>query len=573
MSNHMIKVSDAIVKLLINQNITDVFGYPGGMVIHLMDSFKKYKESINFRLSYHEQGAAFEACSYAQTTGNFGVAFATSGPGATNLLTGIAQAYFDSIPVIFISGQVNTTESANGYNIRQRGFQETNIVDVAKPICKKVFYVDSAEKCIDILKNAIQIATSGRKGPVLIDLPMNIQRELIAEPSYIIENKSGNQCFENDFAKIIEDELKKSKRPVILLGNGLKNSPYFSIDKIREFSKAKIPFVLSLPAIDLLPTQQGNNFGLIGAYGMRLANIIVNKADLVISLGARLDVRQVGGKRENFAPNAKIIRVDIDKNELNYHIRNNDINICCDAMNIISNMYIHDYQFDEWISICNQVKDIIIIQNIDCLPTNDIVNILSEHIQENSILTTDVGQNQIWVAQAFNFKKQRILTSSSLGSMGYSLPAAIGAYYGCQGKNNIISFNGDGGIQMNIQELGIIAREHLPIKVVIFNNEALGMIRAFQEIYFEGYFMTTKQSGYTNPDFSSIAKAYNMKYYYLEKLDSNTDFSIFNDNSCSIIEIGVKYPTYVYPKLKFGEDNDNQLPYLDEMILDKIRKL
>lgn len=569
----MIKVADAIVKLLISQKITDVFGYPGGMVIYLMDAFKKHKEHIDFRLSYHEQGAAFEACSYAQTSGKFGVAFATSGPGATNLLTGIAQAYFDSIPVIFITGQVNTNESARGFDIRQRGFQETDITEMAKPICKAVYYVDSAKKSIDIFKEAIEIATSGRKGPVLIDLPMNIQKELIPEPDYFIESEEEKTVQLSESLKIINQALKNSRRPVVILGNGIKNSHHFSIDFVRKFARFKIPFVLSLPAVDLLPSEQNNNFGMIGAYGKRLANIIVNKADLVISLGARLDVRQVGGKRAAFAPNAKVLRVDIDQNELNYHIREDDINVNCDAMDVITDLNISDSDFDKWLDTCYKIKRLLEAQNVDRLPTNDIVKTISEHIASDSIITTDVGQNQIWVAQAFNFKNQQFLTSSSLGSMGYSLPASIGAYYGSCGKKNIISFNGDGGIQMNIQELGIMARERLPIKVVVFNNEALGMIRAFQEIYFGDYYMTTKQSGFTNPDFSCIAKAYNMDYYYLENLDSNTDYSIFNDERSSIIEIGVKYPTYVYPKLKFGEANDNQIPYLDERILNEIRSL
>ena len=570
--NSQIKVSDAIVEILISNGITDVFGYPGGMVIHLMDSFRKYEKQIKFRLCYQEQGAAFEACSNALISQKTGIAIATSGPGATNLVTGIAQAYFDSIPTIFITGQVNTNESSLGMQIRQRGFQETNIVEIVKPITKATFYVDEPENIYDVFHKAFQIANEGRKGPVLIDLPMNISRAMIDRQQ--IESVFFETVELSNYTLVtIDNELKKAKRPVFIIGNGIKNGFSYDVEKVRGKLNCIIPCVCSLPAIDVLPTYQKNNFGMIGAYGNRTANIIVNKADLIISFGARLDVRQVGGKRENFAPKAKVIRIDIDENELAYKIRQNDININADAYSLLLALNLSSYDFQDWFDKCSMIQNLVLKEKLDCLPTNDIVNIIGKHIDNSAILTTDVGQNQIWVAQSFPFEHQTLLTSSSLGSMGYSLPAAIGAYYGSQGKKKVISFNGDGGIQMNIQELGVIARDRLPIKVVIFNNEALGMIRAFQEIYFDDYYLTTKKSGFSNPKFDKLAEAYGIDYCYLDNISEQSDFTVFNDDKARIIEIPIKYPTYVYPKLKFGESNDNQLPYMSSDVLERIRSL
>jgi acetolactate synthase-1/2/3 large subunit len=566
-----IKASDAIVSFLIKNNITDVFGYPGGMIAYILDSFKKFENLIKFHLSYHEQGAAFEACSYAIVSGKTGVVFSSSGPGATNLITGIAQAYFDSIPVVFITGQVNTSESSIGMPIKQRGFQEINIVDIVKPITKGSFYIKEKEEINNIFLNAFQLANSGRKGPVLIDFPMNLQRCQLPSFDYsFLEKNNFNVDFLSQCIRDIKNALSSSKRPVIILGNGIKNSPLFSKKRIKELTSWNTPVVCSLPAIDLLPSNQPKNLGMFGTYGKRIANIVLDKADLIISLGARLDIRQVGSNRSDFAPNAKLIRIDIDDTELTYKLHNNDKSYCLDAFSVLSNLDPSWLDKPDWCKIISKIKRMLKEANAEPLEINDVVSKISKHVKKDSILTTDVGQNQIWVAQSFYFQNQTLITSSGLGSMGYSLPAAIGACFACHGSKNIISFNGDGGIQMNIQELGVIARDKLPIKVVIFNNEALGMIRAFQENVFNEYYLTTKESGYSNPDFSFIAKAYNMEYSLFTDL---IDYSIFTDKKSRIIEIPMNYPTYAYPKLSFGERNDNQEPYLNKDILSKIRSL
>ncbi len=570
-----IKVSDAIVEFLIRNGVSDVFGYPGGMVIHLMDSIRKRSDEIAFHLSYHEQGAAFEACSWAQVTGKTGVAIVTSGPGATNLITGIANAYFDSIPVVYITGQVNTNESARNMPIRQRGFQETDICSIVKPVTKAVFYVEDAEQCMEVFRKAFAISQSGRKGPVLIDLPMNIQRADIENE----EAEQGNPIHDErivsqDAVNLVNQHLLTAKCPLIILGNGIRNSVGFSKQDLRGYiQRLGIPTVLTLPAVDLLETEQNNNYGLIGAYGNRVANILAEKADLIIALGARLDVRQVGGRRNQFAPNAQIIRVDIDEDELTYPIHENDINICADAYGVLQKLHYELESSRDWNDKCSAIQHKLQQLHIDELESNRIVSDLSEFISDDAILTTDVGQNQIWVAQSFRFKNQICLTSSGLGSMGYSLPAAVGACYACKGKRHVYSFNGDGGIQMNLQELGVIARDRLPITVVVFNNKALGMIRAFQEIYFDDYYLTTEKSGYRNPKFVSIADAYGMRYFCVQSDDKEAWKEALNSEGPTFVEICMDYPTYIYPKLKFGDRNDNQIPYLPQDVLEWIRSI
>lgn len=570
-----VKVSDAIVEFLITNRVSDVFGYPGGMIVHLMDSIRKQHDSISFHLSYHEQGAAFEACSWAQITGKTGVAIATSGPGATNLITGIANAYFDSIPVIFITGQVNTNESARNMPIRQRGFQETDICSVVKPITKAAFYVENAAQCMEVFKEAFIIAQSGRKGPVLIDLPMNVQRAEIdgqKENPIIYPVEEENVSQENEYK--INSMLHSSKRPLIILGNGIRNSKDFSKPLLRNLiTKIGLPVALTLPAVDLLESGHSNNYGLIGAYGNRIANILAEKSDLIIALGARLDVRQVGGSRRQFAPKANIIRVDIDRDELSYKVHDDDINICADGFSVLKQIECDPNTYIEWNHICTAIRKKLQQLRIDELSSNNIAAAVSQFIPDDAIITTDVGQNQIWMAQSFQFQNQDCLTSSGIGSMGYSLPAAIGAYYACEGKKRVFSFNGDGGIQMNLQELGVIAREKLPITVIVFNNKALGMIRAFQEIYFDDYYLTTENSGYENPDFAKIAEAYGMGYFFINGKDNKALNAALNNIGPTFIEIYMNYPTYIYPKLKFGERNDNQMPYLPDDILNWIRSL
>lgn len=565
------KVSDYIVQFLIEKEIKDVFGYPGGMVTHLMDSFSKYEEKIHAHVCYHEQAASFEACAYAQASNKVGVAYATSGPGATNMITGICNAYFDSIPVIFITGQVNTFESKSAYGVRQRGFQETNIVEMVKDVTKYAVYVDDANDIKYYLEKAYDIAISGRKGPVLLDIPMNIQRSEIEPDAVKVYEKDTGKVLKEDYS-LITDMLMQAKRPCMVLGAALKGIDKAKIE--RFVAHMGIPSVTSMIAVDLLSHDNTLNYGFIGAYGSRTANFVVAKSDLVFVLGSRMDVRQVGGKRANFAPDAKILRVDIDKNELAYQIRDDQIDIHADAMDVINyleeNYHKDSSKREEWYQVCNEIAKR--LHGLDDRQYNVYVEKISRYIPDGAVITTDVGQNQVWVAQSFRVKKgQKILFSGGHGAMGYSLPAAIGAYYAT--GQTVISFNGDGGIQMNIQELEFIRREKLPVKVIVFNNYALGMIRHFQEMYFESnYTQTVNGMGYDTPDFEQIAKSYDMAYISYKDVNDVTD-DFLRAEGPVLIEIKLCEDTYVYPKLEFGKPNQNQEPLLDSELYEELMEM
>lgn len=567
------KVSDYIVEFLIGKGVSDVFGYPGGMVTHLMDSFDKRKTEIAAHVNYHEQGAAFAACGYAQATGKTGVAYATSGPGATNLITGICHAWFDSVPVVFITGQVNTFEAKGEYTVRQRGFQETDIVGMVQGVTKYSVRIDSIEKVVEELEKAWRIAQEDRKGPVLLDVPMNIFRSDLNLTDYRKnDDREGERKPQETFEEVVT-ALEQAKRPCILVGAGVRGEGCRK-SLAEASSKLNVPVVTSMIAVDLLPDAGKNGYGFVGAYGSRIANFIVAKSDLVLTLGARLDVRQVGGKRENFAPDAKIIRVDIDPGELAYKVREDETDIQADAGCVLQYLTRQwkkpaDY-FTEWISVCDNIK--ISLAGMDDRSANRMMTALSEKLPAECVVTTDVGQNQVWVAQSFKVqKKQRILFSGGHGAMGYSLPAAIGAYYST-GKT-VVSFNGDGGFQMNIQELQFIAREELPIKVIVFNNYALGMIRHFQEMYFESNFVqTVSGNGYGVPNLQKIAEAYGLDYHRYADVQE-IDGAFMQNARPALVEVVLDEPTYVFPKLEFGKPNQDQEPLIDRKEFDRLMDL
>lgn len=556
------KASDYIVEFIEKQNITDVFGYPGGMVTHLMDSLSK--SSIRSHVTYHEQGAAFAACGYAQTTGKVGVAYATSGPGATNLITGICNAYFDSTPTLFITGQVNTFESKGDLGVRQRGFQETDIVSIVKPVTKYAVRITDASRLRFHLEQAFHIAQKGRMGPVLLDIPMDIFRADI-DPDMLEGFTPHETEPESSFDELL-DAIGASSRPVILAGSGIKTAG--AVKLLNEVSAhLSIPVITTMLAVDICK----DSYGFIGAYGSRTANFIAAKSDLVISLGARLDVRQIGANRSAFAPDACIVRVEIDKDELSLKAHEDEIQINADVKDALKAMLtIQARPVNEWNNVCDTIRDE--LKDIDNKLPNKLVQKISDMIPEGSVITTDVGQNQVWVAQSFNVKAdQRIFFSGGHGAMGYSLPAAIGC--ALASGHEVYSFSGDGGIQMNIQELQTIARENIPVKIILFNNCALGMIRHFQEMYFDNnYVQTIPEGGYTVPDFGAIAGAYKIPYTCVEDV-SDIDEKLFAQEGPQFIEVKINEPTYVFPKLEFGKPNQDQEPLLPRELFNKLMEL
>ena len=504
----------------------------------------------------NEQSAGFSADGYARTCGKIGVAIATSGPGATNLVTPIADCYFDSVPVLFITGQVNTYEY-NNFNIRQNAFQETNIVDIVKSITKYAKTITNSKDIKYELQKAVSIANSGRKGPVLLDIPMDVQRENI-NPLTLKEyrhKKESLKKFSFDF-KLIE----KAKSPLILVGNGIKISSSFKLlDKVLK--KYNIPVVESLHGVDCVNSYK-YNMGFIGTYGNRCGNLALYECDLLIVLGSRLDIRQTGGNLE-FLKNKKIIHVDIDKAELDCpkfdKIKiNTDLSLFLtelDNANLTLNI-------DSWQKRCIKLKQKFSNENkIYKLPYLILTQIFKT-LKRNTVITTDVGQNQMWCAQCADMKKgQKMLTSGGLGAMGFSLPAAIGASF-C--SNNVVAVSGDGGFQMNIQELEVIKRRNLPVKIIVLNNNCLGMVRTFQELYFKNCYASTVFD-YSAPDFEKVSQAYGIDAVTINsnKFNIKDIINLLKSDSPVLINLQFEQNTLVEPRLEFGNSIENASPQID----------
>ena len=581
------KLSDYIVQFLKDNKVTAVFGYQGGAITHFVDSVYK-AEGIRFISNYHEQASAFAAEGYARVSQNIGVCTATSGPGATNLITGIGSAFFDSIACLYITGQVNTYEYKRFPGIRQDGFQETDIVSIVKPITKYCTMVSDAQKIKYYLEKAFYLAKSGRPGPILLDLPMDIQRaeinpdELVGFYESMEYKKEIEQkvCVED--IKSLIDLIKESKRPVILAGGGIRLAKAESqLEKLIECTG--IPVVSTLMGIDCVDHDNKCYVGYMGAYGVRYANLAVANSDLLIVLGSRLTSRQTSSITNSFARKAKIVHIDIDKNELNIK-KKEDLSIECDLQLFLGSFNDAikkcDYKFDfsNWIEKINSYKILFpsyrVEKNIDKIEPNQFINKLSQMLDKNSIICLDIGQNQIWASQSLKLKKnQRLLNAGGMGPMGFSLPAAIGAW-AARPDCKIVVIAGDGGIQMNIQELQTIVREKIPIKIIVMNNKALGMIRHFQEMYFESNYYGTIE-GYSAPNFMKISEAYGIKSLKISDESQVDELKVkLNDDESYFIEINLENITYVIPKLGMGRPIEDQEPLLsrkelkENMIID-----
>ena len=570
----LLKVTDYVVEFLIKKGCTHAFGYPGGSAANLINSFYKYRDKISAHVAYHEQGAAFEACGYAQASGHIGVAYSIGGPGATNLLTGIGHAYFDSIPLLCLTGNVNTYESCKGMRVRQRAFQECEIVPVAKSLTKYCAYVEKPEDIRYHLERAYECAMAGRQGPVLLDLPMDVTKAEIDVDSLVgfVDERRVTTDEEGAFCKQFEELLSASNRPCLIFGNGVKNAATKDVleTAVRHLN---LPYVTSMIAFDVLA---GNPlcYGFLGASGSRSANFIAAKSDLIIAIGSRLDIRQVGVARSKFAPNAKVIRVDIDKGELEYKLHDDEYSFCLDAKRALE--LICDIEFKNdysvWREVCETIRKK--TQGMDMRKPNIYMKKISTYVPPHTVITTDVGQNQVWTAQCFELKEgQKVLFSGGFGSMGHALPAAIGAYYGS--KKMTIAIAGDGGLQMNIQELQFIAREQIPIKIIVFNNHALGMIRHFQEVWFDGvYYQTKPEGGFSSPSFCKIADAYGIESIEIHSSDDVVKAKEFLvSDKPALIEIQINEDTYEYPKLRFGSPNQDQEPLIDRKLYKDLMEL
>ncbi|MBI5680691.1 MAG: thiamine pyrophosphate-binding protein [Methanobacterium sp.] len=580
------KLSDYIIDFLVEEGVTHIFEVCGGALGHIIDSLYD-RTDISSVPMHHEMAAAIAAEGYSRVSGNVGVAMATSGPGATNLITGIGSCFFDSIPSLFITGQVNTYEFKFDKDVRQIGFQETDIVSIVKPIVKDAEIITD-EKCIKYtLEKYIHTARDGRPGPVLLDIPLNIQRADI-DPSKISSYENINIFNESIDSEIIKDILKfisESSRPVILAGGGIRLS--HAEEEILKFvDKTGIPVVTSLMGLDAFPHDHESFVGMIGTYGNRHANLTLANADLLIVLGSRLDTRQTGTIAESFARGAKIIHVDIDPSELNNKIKS-DISINSDVkmflMELNENIGKQTREkLEPWQNTIKtfkkkypHFKEPI---NEDIHP-NHLMHKLSEFLPEDAIICVDVGQNQMWASQSIEIKKsQRFLTQGGMASIGSALPMAIGASF-AQPNKTIVVITGDGGFQLNTQELQTVFHHNLPIKIVLLNNHSYGMIRQFQEQYFDCRFQSTGR-GYSCPDFQKVVTAYGIDSM---QINSNNEINgvfkrLFNDKSPMFLEVLINPDHKALPKLSVNmplEDQEPLLPF-DElrsnMFIDVLRR-
>lgn len=592
------KLSDYLALFLVKNNIKHVFQIIGGASIHMVHSIAQ-TEGIDYVCVQHEQAGAMAAESYSRVTKNLGCAIATSGPGMTNLITGIGCAYFDSTPTLYITGQVNTNESRQGRKVRQIGFQETDIVDIVKPITKFAVQLTNPQDIRYYLEKAVYIAKSGRGGPVLIDMPMDIQRaEIEIEKLRKFNPKELNLDVDtpketaNNIKKTLK-LIKNSKRPVIIAGGAIRYA-----DQTKEFETLinllKAPVVSTWSGIDVLPHNHPLYIGQIGVYGSRAANFTVQNSDCILSIGSRLDTRITGGKPQTFGRTAKKIIIDIDRAEL-FKGRGltPDIAICADVVDVLpklinetkkariikKNLWLNQALswkktyptiLDEWRKRRDFVDPYVFMEA------------LSKHLKNDSIIVTDCGGNLTWTIQGFNVKRgQRLFSAMGNSPMAYSLPASIGASFAL-GKKEVICIIGDGGFQMNIQELQTLKYYGLPIKIFILNSRSYAIIKQFQEEYFNNNFIGTQpDSGYSVPDFTKIAKAYGIKNIQIKnnsELEQKIKEVLQIKGQPTICDVLVPSNAKLTPKVSFGnpiEDLSPLLPreeFLQNMIIPPLQK-
>ncbi|MCE8424382.1 MAG: acetolactate synthase large subunit [Candidatus Methanoperedens sp.] len=493
----------AVIESLYCENVDVIFGYPGGSVLPLYDEL--YEAKLRHVLVRHEQAAAHAADGYSRATGKVGVCLATSGPGATNLVTGIATAYMDSVPMIAITGQV--PRSLIGYD----AFQEANITGITLPITKHNYLVQDAKDIPHIFKEAFYIARTGRPGPVLIDIPKDVQNEVM-EFEYPEEIKlrgykptyTGNEQQIKKAASLI----LKSEKPIFYVGGGIVFSN--AAEELRILAESIMaPVTTTLMGMSAFPTKHPLSIGMLGMHGTRYANYAIQESDLIIAVGVRFDDR-VTGKISAFAPNAKIIHIDIDPAEIGKNVRA-DVPIVGDAKNILKSLLkyvkMEQVKTESWTKkIAEWKKEYPLVYKKDNLLRPQYVVEQISDIVPDAIIVTEVGQNQMWAAQFFNYKNPRtFISSGGLGTMGYGFPAAMGVKIG-KPESTVIDISGDGSFQMNSQELATVVQEDIPVIVAILNNGFLGMVRQWQELFFNRRFSSTCLEG--SVDFVKLAQAY-----------------------------------------------------------------
>ena len=555
MKTNKISGSQAVILSLQEEGVDTIFGYPGGAIMPVYDALYDHNHNIKHILTRHEQGAVHAADGYARVTGKTGVCFATSGPGATNLITGIANAMLDSIPMVCIVGQVASPLLGSD------AFQESDMVGISMPVTKWNYQITTPEEIPDTIAQAFYIAKSGRPGPVLIDLTKDAQFGMLDFKykkckkirSYVPE-------FPVDPFKIKEaaELIDAAKKPLLLFGQGIIISQ--AEPELKSFiEKTGIPAAWTLLGLSALPTDHPLNVGMLGMHGNYGPNLLTNEADMIIAVGMRFDDRVTGNVKE-YAKKAKIIHLEIDPAEINKIIKA-DVAVLGDAKKSLKMLIdnVKENSHTEWaerFNECRKIEQEKII-NKDLYPKKpgltmgEVVRIASEKTNHEAILVTDVGQHQMIASRYFKFKHPRsFVTSGGLGTMGFGLPASMGAQIGAPDRK-VVTFIGDGGFQMTIQELGTIAQNKLPIKIIVLNNHFLGMVRQWQQLFFEKRYSFTELQ---NPDFITIAKGFGIDGSSVENrdhLEASIQKMIDHDGPY-VLEVTIEKEDNVFPMVPAG---------------------
>lgn len=565
----MVKVSDIIAQFLKEQKIDTVFGIIGSANSHIFDSIDKlgYTKIIN---THHEQAAVLAMGAYYRASGKLSAAIVTAGGGATNAVTGVVSNWADSIPGIIISGQENYNYVSTQEHLRMYGTQGLNITNMVIDVTKKAVAFDDNMDIQKILEYLLNLTKSDRPGPVWLDIPMNLQAKLVEQREW--DFSIPKKTYRLNINKVV-DLIKESKRPVILGGHGVRLA-HAKKEFNQLVTKLRIPTVLSWSGIDLLEDKDPNFFGRFGLYGQRAANFIVQNSDLVIVLGSRLALPQVGYDFSQFARNAKKIIVDIDSNEATKYPCQHILADCGDFIRSLNEQELDGYR-PEWVTYCDVLKtkyplvDTIHKDN-GYINSYKFIDRLSDHLKDNHIVVTDMGTALLSGHQTIKLKKdQTMFTSLGLGEMGYGIAGAIGAQFACPDKP-VLCMNCDGGMMMNLQECHTIIENNLPIKIIIFNNDGYLMIKHTQKMLFKNHYVSVnKKTGIGLPDYSKLMPAFGYAYYELKQWDNfdNVVDSFLNDEGAAVLEVFMDPEQDFIPKVKgvLKEDNSILAPPIEEM--------